>query len=84
MKVFSFYVVSDTTNMAYGPDVPDWSNAVYVYADDPAWTASIPGARWIWDAEKVSDPSIEQSVNFTNSFYIPGPPVYGSLELACG
>lgn len=80
-KIFGFYVISDTNNMVEGPDVSEVTNAVQVYTPS-TWTASIPGAMWIWDAPIVFDPGTEQTVYVSNSLYIPGTPSVGVLEIA--
>lgn len=55
-------IVSDTTNFA--GSVP----AVATYNMNPAWTASIPGATWIWSAAKVADPIATTTVMFSKAF----------------
>jgi hypothetical protein len=62
-------VVSDTTNMIDGG-----TNAVATYADNSAWTASIPGATWIWNSYLVTTPTVDQSVTFNKSFTISSVP----------
>ncbi|MBI5414989.1 S-layer homology domain-containing protein, partial [Candidatus Peregrinibacteria bacterium] len=34
----------------------------------PTWTASIPGAKWIWKSELVEDPTDEETYTFTKNF----------------
>ncbi len=58
-------VVSDTTNQV----VEAGANAVatWVHAN---WTASIPGATWIWKTLLVEDPGIEQTYTFKKTFTV--------------
>ena len=80
-RIFGFNIVSGVTNMVEGPDVPGPTRAVHTYSSNPDWTASIPGANWIWDSPQVTVPGIDQIVNVTNSFFIPGTPAIGILEI---
>lgn len=67
-------LVSDTTNT-----VNDTVNfAVPTYASHPFWTASIPGATWIWDSTEVSDPEQERVTVFVKKFTLDS----GSLDSA--
>lgn len=57
-------IVSDTRTLADGnPSVPTFKS--------DAWTAEIPGARWIWSEEFVSNPEVNTTVEFTRTFDIP-------------
>lgn len=59
----SVNLVSDTSVMAgTNPAV-----ATYVH---PAWTASIPGATWIWESAIVADGEATTTVSFTKSFTV--------------
>lgn len=59
----SVNLVSDTSVMAgTNPAVP-----TYVH---PAWTASIPGATWIWESAFVANPSATTTVSFTKQFTV--------------
>jgi hypothetical protein len=77
----SFYIVSDTTNVVVGPDDTGFARAVATWVH-PAWTASIPGATWIWDSYYVSDPANDQYVAFTNDFGVAGSVQSASLSVA--
>lgn len=48
----------------------------------PAWTASIPGASWIWSTEPLPDAASEVTETFTKSFTINGTPNAASLMIA--
>ena len=39
-----------------------------------AWTASIPGATWIWGENPINTPSVEVTETFTKTFTIAGVP----------
>lgn len=75
--VCSVDIVSDTTNLIDGA-----ANAVATYASNPAWTASIPGATWIWSSFNVTDPSVDQTTLFTKSFTLSDPIASASLTIA--
>ena len=81
-RTLVFYVVSDTNNNVSGPDMLTGGKAV-VTTGNGGWTASVPGASWIWDIAQVSIPSVNQQSFFINEFYIPGIPISGIL-LAAG
>ena len=80
--VSNTYIISDTYNMAMGPDSILPTNAVPVYNRNQYWTASILGATWIWDAAMVSNPSVAQTCIFTNDFNVVGLPVGAMMNLA--
>ena len=68
-------IVSDTTTLANGnPAVGAWTH--------PAWTASIPGATWIWDSYYVQDPLNGETVEFTRSFNIDGTVTSATIDVA--
>jgi hypothetical protein len=67
-----FYkIFSDSSNYAVGPDLLNGGPAVPTYSGNGGWTASIPGATWIWDSSQVSSPGSNQVVTITNSFFAP-------------
>ena len=70
-------IVSDTTNLIDGA-----ANAVATYSANPAWTASIPGATWIWSTFNVTNPAIDQTTLFTKSFTLSDPILSASLTIA--
>lgn len=71
----SVNLVSDTSVMAgTNPAV-----ATYVH---PAWTASIPGATWIWESALVANPSATTTVSFTKSFTVSDEINSATLTLA--
>ncbi|HWA32328.1 MAG TPA: peptidoglycan-binding protein, partial [Candidatus Paceibacterota bacterium] len=47
-----------------------------------AWTASIPGATWIWNEEPLADPVNDTTSVFTKTFNITGTPTGGTLDIA--
>lgn len=80
-QILSFYVASDTNNWVLGPSTPNGGQAVQV-SPVSAWTASIPGANWIWDSSAVTSPEIDQTCFFINEFFIQGTPISGSYQVA--
>jgi len=76
------YLVSDPYTDA------DGAPAVWTYDEHPAWTADIEDAIWIWDGALVADPSVDQTVAFTRTFFVPeeagmlGVPLGGVLTIA--
>src|SRR3989344_4895360 len=69
-------IFSDTTNQVQGG-----SNAVATYSSNSRWTASIPGATWIWKTFLVTDPSIEQFETFTKTFTLASSSAVTSASL---
>lgn len=47
-----------------------------------AWTATIPGATWIWGDDPVADPTIEETQTFENKFGFLGTVTSATLEVA--
>lgn len=62
-KTCSLDVVSDTTNVV----VETGLNAVATWVH-PGWTASIPGATWIWKSLNVENPTSDEIYTFTKYF----------------
>lgn len=58
-------VVSDTTNQVVGG-----GSAVATYSSHPYWTASIPGATWIWKTLFVETPLQDEFQTFTKNFNV--------------
>ena len=73
------YIASDLTNLVVGPDATGITHSAATYSQNGAWTASIPGAQWIWDSYFVSAPGTSQYVVFTNNFGIIGSPQSANL-----
>ncbi|HSE34661.1 MAG TPA: immunoglobulin-like domain-containing protein, partial [Candidatus Paceibacterota bacterium] len=73
----SLTLVSDTSNIVVGG-----GNAVATYDDNPAWTAMIPGATWIWKTFFVSTPSINETTIFEKAFAIDRPVATATLAIA--
>lgn len=44
------------------------SHAVEAYSGNPAWTANIPGAKWIWKSYYVENPSRSETYTFVREF----------------
>ena len=66
-------IFSNSVTLAKGPDTGNtWANATPTYSGNTRWTASIPGATWIWDNYTVSNPAENQTVQFKRPFSIPG------------
>jgi hypothetical protein len=69
-------VVSDTSNTVDGAGA-----AVAVAPIHSAWTASIPGATWIW-SENPTSAQNNQSETFVKSFNVSGTLVSAVLDIA--
>ena len=67
----TFHLLSGTSTLVTGPDMSSYGPAKAVYTVS-GWTASIPGATWIWDNNKVSSPTKDQTCNFYDSFFVTG------------
>lgn len=70
-------IVSDTTTLENGDasvPVPTPYHA--------NWTASIPGATWIWGEDPMSDTVNDLEETFTKTFTVDGTPTGGILEIA--
>lgn len=77
-----YRVVSGASTYAVGPDLVNGGPAVPTYNKNSGWTASVPGATWVWDAAQVSSPTTSQTVTFTDYFIIPCAVVSASLVVA--
>lgn len=55
--------------------------AVETYDGNDRWTASIPGAEWIWDTDKVIDPTVDTIRTFEETFTVNGP-MNAALDIA--
>lgn len=73
-------VVSDTTVTNTTDSLP----AVALSFVHPGWTASIPGATWIWATNPVASPTNDGNLSkvFTKTFTITGTPTSGTLDIA--
>ena len=71
-------VMSDTSNTI----VPGNTFALAVTFIHPAWTASIPGAIWIWDEDPQSSPVVQRTVAFEKTFTVPGTILSATLHVA--
>ncbi len=71
--------ISDTST-----EVPGVENAVLLSPTHPAWTASIPGASWIWTSNPVENPTNDGDLTkvFVENFIIVGTPTGGTLDVA--
>lgn len=70
-------VVSSPTNTT----LEDGSAAVATWTH-PAWTASIPGATWVWETEEVTAPQTEQRASFFDVFTTLGDTTSATLTIA--
>ena len=70
-------IVSDGNDKLVGG-----ANATSTYSSNSRWTASIPGATWIWKTFFVSDPTQEETANFTKDFAINGTVMSATMTLA--
>ncbi len=71
-------VVSDNNTQV---DVHDALALSFIH---PGWTASIPGATWIWATDPVESPANDADLTkrFTRTFSIIGTPTGGTLDIA--
>src|SRR3989344_6761007 len=69
-------IVSDTSNQ-----VAEGSLAVATYSQNPRWTASIPGATWIWKTFFVQNPLEDEFATFTKTFDISATSTIDSASL---
>lgn len=46
--------------------------AVETYNNHPSWTASIPGAKWVWSTFYVNDANVDETRVFTETFAVNG------------
>ena len=77
LAICNLEIVSDTSTL-----LSDNSNAVATYSANPRWTASIPGATWIWKTVLVENPTIDEETSFSRTFNIVGTPTVASLIVA--
>ena len=70
-------VVSDTHTI-----LGNGNYAFATYDGHTSWTASIPGATWIWSSVLVQNPTQNEYETFTRSFFLPTAPVGASLVVA--
>ena len=71
-------LVSDTSNIVEETGV----NAVETYDENPAWTAEIEGAKWIWKSEYVENPTQDETYTFVKTFDWAGGISSAELEIA--
>ena len=85
-KTCSVEIKSDTTNQVVARNgVPVLAyNASALTFVHPAWTASIPGATWIWEANPVkqADTTVNVSYTFRKTFTWFGPISGATINLA--
>ena len=76
-------VSNPQTTQVIGPDTSyELVSAVPAYDEVSGWTAVIPGATWLWDAYKVSQPESDQTVYFYTNFTLTGPFLKATLYVA--
>lgn len=76
----SLTLVSDTETTFAGDDGA--GNSLALSFIHPAWTASIPGATWIWATQGPTNPGITQTNTFTRTFNWSGPVTDATLDIA--
>jgi len=69
-------IVSDTSTFTGGVQ------SVATYNQNPLWTASIPGATWIWSTFKVLSPLATSTATFTKTFIATSTPSQATLSIA--
>jgi hypothetical protein len=74
----SVTAVSDTATNVTETAAP----AVLLSFIHPEWTASIPGASWIWGTNPVADPVNETTQTFTRTFVWNGPVASANLDIS--
>src|SRR3989344_4598471 len=67
-------IVSDTTNTVATGNAPAVAVAVH-----PGWTASIPGATWIWESQPTT---LNETVAFEKQFTVVGTVLSATLDIA--
>jgi len=72
-------VVSDTTNTV---TENGGANALAVSFIHQAWTASIPGATWIWEEDGVGNPDNDETFTFVKTFNLTGTVTSAILDIA--
>ncbi len=72
--------VSSTTDVTVG--TPTGGAAVAVGFIHSEWTASIPGATWIWSESPVSNIAVDHIESFFDVFTVAGTPTGGTLTVA--
>lgn len=72
-------IISDTTNIIEDGTTPATETWVH-----PNWIQSIASslAKWIWNSEKVIDPTIEETETFTKTFTVGGPIESADIQIA--
>lgn len=78
----SMTIVSDENNNEVFDGDLFIGNAVAAWDEHPAWTASIPGATWIWDSYHVEDPEVDTYRTFIQEFEVVGEPTTATLDIA--
>ena len=72
-------VVSDTSNTVVG-DEDGFSVALtFIHS---AWTASIPGATWIWEENPVQSPTTDETYTFVKTFNVSGTVTSAVIDIA--
>lgn len=72
-------IVSDTTNTVN--ELGDATAAALTFIHT-AWTASVPGATWIWGTDPVADTTVTTSQTFKKTFDFNGPVTAATLNVA--
>lgn len=72
----SLTIVSDTQTQVNA------HNGVPLTFVHPGWTASIPGATWIWETDGPTDPTVTEGFTFTRTFNWSGSATAATLMVA--
>lgn len=73
----STIVVSDTTNTVDGS-----GNAVAAWVPPMTWINTLIGSTWIWSAENVVDPTVDETHTFEKTFSLAGTTTDASMQIA--
>ena len=74
--------VSSTYNASWVTTTSTGSTAALVATPyDPRWTASIPGASWIWATPVVDNSLVNEAYTFDKTFTVNGTPTAATLDI---
>jgi hypothetical protein len=73
---------TETTYYSDSSTMVGTSPAVEETYINPGWTASIPGASWIWNTDGVTDPTANQTVSFDKMVSILGTTTAAKVDIA--
>lgn len=73
------FVSDKHTSIVENPEVYFATEQTFIHN---AWTATIQGAKWIWNTLGVKDPEQDETVVFKNAFYVIGDVHDATMEVA--